>query len=323
VILVVAEHKDGKLKKSALELVSAANTLADALGAEVAGLVLGEGVEGVADELATFIQTVYLAEHGELAEFRAEPYTAVVSEVAREKGAKAVLVAASRAGLSYGPRVALRLDAPLLEDVVDLEVDGGALLGKRFSYLSRVTETVRAEGAPVVVSVKPNLYPVAQGGASGQVERVQARLSERDARVKVLEKSGAGAARRVALEEAHAVVTGGRGVGSAEGFGQLVEPLADALGAGIGATRAVVDAGWRPYDEQIGQTGKTVTPDLYVALGVSGAVQHLSGMNRAKVVVAINKDADAPIFKVADYGVVGDVSAVVPELTKAIGEVKG
>ena len=158
---------------------------------------------------------------------------------------------------------------------------------------------------------------MASEGASGSVETQNVPLAEQDTRVSIGEKAAAKSG-RVALDEADIIVTGGRGVGGPEGFDTLVEPLADTLNAGVGATRAVVDAGWRPYAEQVGQTGKTVAPGVYVALGVSGAVQHLSGMNRSKLIVAINKDPDAPIFKVADYGIVGDVNEVVPAMKEAV-----
>ncbi|MBS3966666.1 MAG: electron transfer flavoprotein subunit alpha/FixB family protein [Truepera sp.] len=318
-ILIVADHKDGALRKSTLELVSAARALAESLGGEVAGLVIGDSRP--ADTLAKLVPRVYSVAGDELAEFRAESYTTVVCHVAKEKEAKAILISASRAGLSYSPRVALRLGVPLLEDVIQLEVAGEHVIAKRYSYLSRVTETVRAESLPVVASVKPNTFPAVSAGEGGQVETLAVPLGERDSRVRVGEKSKA-IIGRVALEEAAVVVAGGRGVGSAEGFAKLLEPLADVLSAGIGTTRAVVDAGWRPHAEQIGQTGKTIAPNLYLGLGVSGAVQHLSGMNRAKVVVAINKDADAAIFKVADYGIVGDLHAVVPPLIEALKAVK-
>ncbi len=320
-ILLVAEHKNDKLRKSAVELVTAAKSLAESLDAQVAGLVIGSNTDAAADELAKYVGTVYTATDDALGEFRAEPYTTVVTQVAQEKEVKVVLVAATRSGLSYSPRVALRLDAALLEDVTSLDVQEGRVTAQRFSYLSRVTETVQAQSLPVVISIKPNIYPVAEESGEGQIEGVDVSLSEQDTRVEVGERHTAGG-ERIALEEANIVVTGGRGVGSAEGFSTLVEPLADTLSAGVGSTRAVVDAGWRPYGEQIGQTGKTVAPHLYVALGVSGAVQHLSGMNRSKVIVAINKDADAPIFKVADYGIVGDASAIVPEFQKAVEEGK-
>lgn len=320
-ILLIAEHQNGKLRKSALELVTASKSLADSLSSQVTGLVLGSDTGAAANELAAYVDTVLTATDDALGTFRAEPYTSVVTQVAKEQEAQVVLVAASRSGLSYSPRVALRLDAGLLEDVTSLEVQDGQVTAQRFSYLSRVTETVRAQSLPVVVSIKPNVFPVTEAQGEGQIEAVNVSLSEQDTRVEVGERHTAGG-ERVALEEASVVVTGGRGVGSEEGFSTLVEPLADTLSAGVGSTRAVVDAGWRPYGEQIGQTGKTVAPNLYVALGVSGAVQHLSGMNRSKVIVAINKDADAPIFKVADYGIVGDASAIVPEFQRAVEEGK-
>jgi electron transfer flavoprotein alpha subunit len=317
-ILFVAEHVAGELKKSSYELLTAASELAAASSMPVAGLVVGAGVTGAAEALAKLVDTVFVAEHDDLKDFRAEAWTTVLEQVVKEKGAKIVLLNASRSGLSYSPRLALRLDAPLLEDVTHLAFENGAVTAKRLSYLARVTETVQAGGETVVISVKPSTYPVFEGSVVGRLEPISVSLLEQDLRVQVGEKKKAGTG-RVALEEATVVVVGGRGVGSSEGFTKLVEPLADRLSAGIGATRAVVDAGWRPYAEQIGQTGKTVSPQLYIALGISGAVQHLSGMNRSKVVVAVNKDADAPIFKVADYGVVGDVNAVVPALLDALG----
>ena len=321
-ILFVAEHVDGKLKKSALELATAANTLADGLGGEPVGVVLGSDVSGVAQELSNHVPKVVAVEDAALAQMRAEPYAAAVATLAQDLGAKAVLVSASKSGLSYSPRVAVRLDAPLLEDVTSLSVEDGEVVATRFSYLSRVTETVKALGTPVVVSVKPNVFPVADESAAGSVETKSVTIPEEAQRVTVGERAAAKSG-RVALDEANIVVTGGRGVGGPEAFTNLIEPLADAMNAGVGSTRAVVDAGWRPYGEQVGQTGKTVSPDVYFALGVSGAVQHLSGMNRSKIIVAINKDADAPIFKVADYGVVGDVNTVVPALTDALQAQKG
>ena len=319
-ILFVADHLDGELKKSALELASAAQTLAEGLGAEVAGVVIGADT-AAAQELTNYVGKVYSVQDPDLADIRSETYTTVVSALAQELDAKAVLVSASKSGLSYSPRVAVRLDAPLLEDVTSLKVDSGEVVATRFSYLARVTETVKALATPVVISVKPNIFEAASEGAGGSVEEKNVALGENDTRVKVGEKAQI-KRERVALDEADIVVTGGRGVGGPEGFDSLVEPLADSMNAGVGATRAVVDAGWRPYGEQVGQTGKTVAPGVYVALGVSGAVQHLSGMNRSKVIVAINKDADAPIFKVADYGIVGDVNEVVPALKEAVAGLK-
>ncbi len=318
-ILFIAEHTNGKLKKSALELANAASTLAQKLGTEVVAAVLGSDVSSAATELANYTSKVIAVEDAALNDVRAEPYTSVVSSLAQELNATIIMVSASKSGLSYSARVAMRLDAALLEDVTTLNLDAGSITATRFSYLARVTETVKATADTVVISIKPNIFPVAETSAAGEVENKAANLAETDKRVSVGEKAAAKTG-RVALDEADIIVTGGRGVGSPEGFAALVEPLADTLNAGVGATRAVVDAGWRPYSEQVGQTGKTVAPNMYLALGVSGAVQHLSGMNRSKLIVAINKDPDAPIFKVADYGIVGDVNDVVPAFKEAVAK---
>ena len=316
-ILVVAIAQNGRMPKSAPELVSAARRL-NVGGAEIKGLVIGESPSEAAAELARYVGDVLTVSSPRFAAPTAELLSAAVADVARGEGAEVVLASASRTGLSFTPRLAVALDAALLEDVIAVESVGAGVEAQRYSYLSRVTETVRAPAMPVVISVKPGAMPAAEPASEqGSVRAAAFDADSFDQRVTVGERAGAKGG-RLALDEAKVVVAGGRGLGSAERFAQIVEPLADALGAGVGSTRAVVDAGWRPYAEQVGQTGKTVAPDLYIALGISGAVQHLSGMNRSKVVVAVNKDADAPIFKVADYGIVGDVDKVGPALLEAV-----
>lgn len=311
-VLLVTNERQGGLKKTAAELVAAARDL----GGQVTGLVVGADPRGAAEELARYLPSV-VALRGDLA--TAEAVAAAVAERARALGAEVVLFAADRLGLSAAPRVAVKLGGALLEDVTAVSREGGALRAKRLSYLSRVTETVESAASPVVVSVKPGaLTPAEPAAAAGSVS-VEEASEPADPRKRVGARTAAQGA-RLPLEEARVVVAGGRGLGSAERFQQVVEPLAEVLGGAVGATRAVVDAGWRPYSEQVGQTGKTVSPELYVALGISGAVQHLSGMNRSKVIVAVNKDADAPIFKVADYGIVGDVEVAGPALLAAVEE---
>jgi electron transfer flavoprotein alpha subunit len=227
-----------------------------------------------------------------------------------------VLISGSRGGREFSPRVAVKLGAALLEDVIQLRHNEEATTAERYTYLSRVTEKIETKSPVVVITVKPGAFPAAAPtGKSAEQFDLDLELPAR--RIQVtgrLKEKGT----RISLSEADAVVSGGRGVGNSEGFTKLVEGLADQLGAAVGATRALVDAGWRPYSEQVGQTGKTVQPKAYIALGISGAVQHLSGMNKSQYIVAINKDPDAPIFKIADCGVVGDVGQIVPALIEEL-----
>jgi electron transfer flavoprotein alpha subunit len=317
-VLIVIDHTAGAPRRSALELVAAARGLsadADAIAAVVLG---GPEATAVAEAVAGFVPRVLLAADPALERPTHEARATAITDAAREVGADVVLLSAGRAGQAAAPRVAARLGGALLEDVGSVRVEGGSVVAERLAYLSRANLTVRAVAAPVVVSVKPGAYAVADRAAGrGEVVPFAVGLGAADAVAEVGERRVAQRG-RVALEEADIVVCGGRGVGTSEAFERLVVGLADDLGAAVASTRAVVDAGWRLYDEQVGQTGKSVAPKLYLALGVSGAVQHLSGMNRSGTVVAINKDGDAPIFRVADYGVVGDVAEVVPALRAAL-----
>ena len=309
-ILLVVEYSNGKVSKSTLEMTTAAR----GMGREgpITLLVLGSGVAPVAEQAALFADQVLVADKPELAQYDPEVWASAVAQIAREGEAHTVLIGGSRSGREYSPRVAVKLDAPLVEDAISLTDRDGALVAAHYTFLSRVTETVAAEGPVCVVTVKPGGFAAAQP-ASAAGEQYDAELNLPEPRLQVTGKT-AEKSERISLADADLVVSGGRGVDSPEGFKQLVEALADQLGAAVGATRAIVDAGWRPYSEQVGQTGKTVQPKAYIAVGISGAVQHLSGMNKSKFIVAINKDANAPIFKIADYGIVGDVHQIIPAM---------
>ena len=313
-ILIVAEHTDGKLNKSTYEMAQAAKDL----GREgpMTLLVLGSGIASVATEAALLAEQVLVVDTPALAQYDPELYAAAVAQIAREGEAHTLLIGGSRSGREYSPRVAVKLDAPLIEDAISLSSQGDAVIAARYTYLARVTEKVSAAGPVVVITIKPGAFAPATPNAT-PAEQYDAEVDLPAPRVTVTgrttEKSS-----RVSLSEADIVVAGGRGVGSQEAFTQLVEGLADQLHGAVGATRAVVDAGWRPYSEQVGQTGKTVQPKVYFAIGISGAVQHLSGMGKSKTIVAINRDPEAPIFKDADYGIVGDVQQVVPALIAAL-----
>ncbi len=314
-ILIVTEHANGKLSKSTWEMVTAARQLAEQKGsASITALVLGSNVASVAAEIAHAVDQVLVADLPALAQYDPELWSAAVAQIAREGEASVVLIEASRSGREYSPRVAIKLDAPLLEDVISLKATGDTMTAQRYTFLARVTETIETSAPVAVVTIKPGISsPAAPRTEAAEQFDVDLTLPT-PFRLKVTggkvmtERSSP----RLTTTEADIVVSGGRGVGSAEGFTQYVEALADQLGAAVGATRAIVDAGWRPYSEQVGQTGKTVQPKLYIAVGISGAVQHLSGMNKSKTIVAINRDTEAPIFKIADYGIVGDVPQLVP-----------
>ena len=313
-ILIVAEHANGRLSKSTAEMVQAARDC----GREgpFTALVLGREVGAVANQAALLVDQVLVADMPALADYDPEVWAAAVAQIASEGEAHTVLIGGSRSGREFSPRVAVKLNAPLIEDAISLVNTVDGLQADHYTLLARVTERVEAAGPVVVVSIKQGAFsPAKPNSEAGEQFDVELNLPLRRVTVtgRITEKS-----ERVSLADADLVVSGGRGVGSAEGFVTLVEGLADQLGAAVGATRAVVDAGWRPYAEQVGQTGKTVQPKAYFAIGISGAVQHLSGMGKSKIIVAINKDADAPIFKEADYGIVGDVQQIVPALIQEL-----
>lgn len=312
-VLVVLDHDGNRLKKGSLEALTRARDLAQALGMKVAGVLLAEEKAPV-EEARKYVEVLYTATLGP---YTAEKWAAGVLKAAEASGAKAVVAPSSRQSRAYLGRVAYALRAGLLEDTLESRVESGEVHATRYAYLNRVTQRVKA-ALPVVLTVKPNTTPLAEP-LPGEAEVVALSVPEVPT-VEVLERLQE-EKKGVSLTEADVVVTGGRGMGSAEAF-KLVEELAALLGGAVGATRAVVDAGWRPYSEQVGQTGKTVQPSLYIALGVSGAVQHLAGMNKSKYIVAVNKDPEAPIFKHADYGIVGDVHQVLPAMIEAVKKLK-
>jgi electron transfer flavoprotein alpha subunit len=309
-ILIVVEHANGRISKSTLEMVTAARELGRE--APITALVLGSNIASVASEIARFVDQVLVGDLTALAQYDPEVWSAAVAQIATEGESSVVLIGGSRSGREYSPRVAIKLDAPLLEDVISLKANGEILTAQHYTFLARVTETVEATAPVTVVTIKQGVFNPSTARAEA-AEQFDVDLNLPTPRLRVTGKT-AERSSRVSLTEADTVVSGGRGVGSAEGFTLYVEALADQLGAAVGATRAIVDAGWRPYSEQVGQTGKTVQPKLYIAVGISGAVQHLSGMNKSKTIVAINRDAEAPIFKIADYGIVGDVPQLIPAI---------
>lgn len=322
-ILAVLEQRDGTLRKVSLETVTAARRLADAQGATVDALVLAAGAVAGADQLGRFgADRILTASHAAFQHYAAEAAARVVADRVRAQGHEVVLVAATAAGRDLAPRVAARLAVPLVADVTEVAVEGGALVAVRPTYAGKALLKVRVAARPAVLSLRPNVFTPVERPRTARAEGVTVELPQGPGRVAVRAvEAGEGGALDVA--EATIVVSGGRGLKEPANF-KLLEDLARAFGGGaaVGASRAVVDAGWRPHADQVGQTGKTVSPPLYIAVGISGAIQHLAGMRTSKVIVAINKDKDAPIFKVADYGIVGDLFAVIPALTDAIRKLR-
>jgi electron transfer flavoprotein alpha subunit len=320
-----AESRDGAPRKVALEAVTAARQAADASGGgEVHALLLGApGIAARAEELGRFgADVVTVVEHPQLEHYNPEVLAATAVARLQAGSYRAAFFAASAQGRDLAPRVAARLGMSLASDVIDFELRDDAVIARHPGYTGKVIVTVRLAGTPALLSLRPGAVTAVEQAGAARVERAEPAMDPASARVTVTETSQESGA-KLDLGEAPVIVSGGRGLRAAENF-KLVEELAAAFGnAAVGATRAVTDDGWRPATDQIGQTGRLVSPDLYVALGISGAIQHLAGMRTAKTIVAINKDKDAPIFKIADYGIVGDLFEVVPRLTEEVRKAKG
>ena len=322
-VLAVVEQRDGALRSVSFEVTTAARAIADALGGQVHAILAGApGIAAAAPDLGRFgADRVLVAEAGHLALPSPEALTALVTQRA-QSGYFAVLFPASAMGKDVAPRVAARLDQPLATDATALAVDDGELIITRPVYAGRVFATVTLAGSPRLVSLRPNIFRPAENARAAAIELLPPSGSA-DWRVSVdaFEPAAGG---NLDVAEAPLVISGGRGMKGPENWG-LLQDLRTALGptAALGASRAVVDAGWRPHAEQVGQTGKTVSPQLYFAIAISGAMQHLAGMRSSAVIVAINKDPDAPIFKVADYGIVGDAHEILPRLTSEIRKARG
>jgi len=310
--LIVVEHTGGKLVKATLAAVTAASQV----GGDIHALVLGQGVDAVAAEVAPFVKQVHVGEHAGVKERAAQPFAKVIADVAKSLGVSHVWAAATGAGKDILPRVAARLDAGMASDISAVLSENTF---KRPMWAGNITGTVEVTTATKVISVRPTEFAQPAPGAAGAIAAVAV---DPGASKMSWVSFDAVVSDRPALSDARVVVSGGRGLKGPEGFKTIIEPLADVLGAAIGASRAVADAGWVPNDWQVGQTGKVVAPELYIAVGISGAIQHVAGMKGSKCIVAINKEPEAPIFQIADYGLVADLFKAVPELIEALKAAK-
>jgi electron transfer flavoprotein alpha subunit len=323
-VFAFVESRGADVRKVGLEAVTAARQLADKSGGgEVHALLLGPpGIGAKAAQVGEYgADSVIVVEHTALANYNPEVATATAADRIKSGGYRAAIFSTSAQGRDLAPRVAARLGVSVVTDALSFDLDGDAVVVRHPVNIGKVIATLAISGTPAVIAMRPNVISPAKNSKAGRVENAQPAIDPSSTRVKVIEtKQGGGG--KLDLAEAPVVIAGGRGLKAAENF-KLVEDLAAAFGnAAVGATRAVTDDGWRPHSDQIGQTGRLVSPELYVAVGISGAVQHLAGMRTSKTIVAINKDKDAPIFKVADYGIVGDVFEILPALTEAVREAK-
>jgi electron transfer flavoprotein alpha subunit len=317
-VLVLVEHTDGVVKKVTLELL----TMAKAVG-EPAAVFIGPGIDAAADKLAEYgAETIYVADDAELNDYVVAPVAEVLAKLVAEQSPAAVLVAATANGKEILGRLAIKTNSGVLTDATGLSGDGGAVVAEQSIFGGATIVHSKVTTGTPLIAVLPNATPpVASAGAGNRVP-VSVELSAAAKAAKITDRVVEEKGERPELTEAAIVVSGGRGVGSAENMA-VVERLADSLGAAVGASRAVVDAGWYPHQSQVGQTGKTVSPQLYIAAGISGAIQHRAGMQTSKTIVAINKDREAPIFDLADYGIVGDLHKVLPQATEEILKRRG
>ncbi len=320
-ILVIAEVRDGALKRSSLEAVTAAIELAGQTGGKAIAIACGSNLDAAVSELQNSgVAQVVAIDGSSFAQYSGDAYAKAIAEQAQGLSATGVLMTHTAMGKDLLPRVAAALDATVATDAIKVTFEGSAFSVQRPVFAGKATMSAKAKKPTFCATIRPNNYAAAGGGSGAEVTKVDAPAGDL---LSVVKEVVASSSDRTPLQEAKVIISGGRGLKEAEHF-KLVEDLAAAFGPGVaavGASRAVVDAGWRPHREQVGQTGKVVSPPLYIAIGISGAIQHLAGMRTAGTIVAINKDPDAPIFKVADYGIVGDAFEIVPALTSAIAEV--
>jgi electron transfer flavoprotein alpha subunit len=313
-VMIVAEQRDGALRKISLELAATARKLADQSGDEVSAILLGSGIEGLAAQLGKYgVDKVFVGDSPAMEPYITEAHAAVVAKVVKDNDPAILLMGASVQGKDLSSRVAAKLATGLATDCTDVKIADGKLLAIRPMYAGKCFGEIVTNSNPAMASLRPNVFPAVENAKAGAVVKVDAAVDAASIKSKVLEvqKDTSG---KVDLTEANVIVSGGRGMKGPEGF-SILEELAGVLKGTVGASRAAVDAGWKLQKDQVGQTGKVVSPNLYIACGISGAIQHLAGMSSSKCIVAINKDAEAPIFTRADYGVVDDLFKVVPELT--------
>ena len=317
-VFAITEQRDGELRKVSLEVVSEGRRVADGLGAELTAVLLGSGVDGLAEALKKYgPDKLLVADDAGLADYTTDAYSNVLADLVQSSDPAVIIMGASAQGKDLAGRLAAKLDAGVAMDCVKVQLENGNLICTRPMFGGKLNAQVEIEGDRQIVAIRPNVMDITETAKDSAIEKPAVQLG--DVKTAVVDKK-MDTSDKIELTEADIIVSGGRGTG---GDYASIEALADALGAAVGASRSAVDEGWRPHSDQVGQTGKTVSPTLYVACGISGAIQHLAGMSTSKYIVAINKDEEAPIFSKADFGVVGDLFEIVPVLIEEVKKVKG
>jgi len=317
-VFAITEQRDGELRKVSFEAVSEGRRVADGLGTDLTAVVLGTGIEGLAEELKKYgPDKIWVADDPALADYTTDAYANILSGLIQSDDPAVIILGASAQGKDLAGRLAARLDAGVAMDCTAIKLDNGSLTYTRPMFGGKIVADVAIEGALQIVAIRPNVMDITEAAKDSAIDKPAVEVGE--VKTAVIEKT-MDTGDKVELTEADIIVSGGRGTG---GDYAAIEALAAELGAAVGASRSAVDEGWRPHSDQVGQTGKTVSPTLYVACGISGAIQHLAGMSTSKYIVAINKDEEAPIFSKADFGIAGDLFDVVPALTEEVKKVKG
>jgi len=320
-ILIVAEIQNGKVREASFELASIAQRVASTSGREVHGLVYGQGVDAQAEAFAKKGGgTVHVVDSELVAHHNAEAANIVIKAAIEASGADLVLMSNTPTGWDVAPRTAASIDAGFVSDCFNVEAEGDQLVFHRRVFNGKLDARMTSAGGRVIATIQPGATGAFEGSTDGSVSKLDASIGELKTRFIEIKQAEA---KGVDLTKAEVIVSGGRGVGAPEKFTEVIQPLAEVLGGAMGASRPVVDAGWLPHAYQVGSSGQVVQPKLYIAAGISGAIQHLVGMKASNYIIAINKDPDAPIFEVANLGVVGDLFEVVPALTAAIQAAKG
>ncbi len=320
-ILVFAEQRDNCYKKTAFEVSQAASKIAAELNSEVIALTIGENISSIAPQLGNYgIKKVIVVNEPRLKNYSTSAFTSIINQIVEKENVLVIFLPASSMGKDLAPCLSAKLNAGVASDCTQLKVEDGKIIATRPVFSGKGFLDLEITSEKKIFTLRPNVFTISQTTTElATVEEFKPQLEEKNFSTIVTEVKQSSSKKDVT--EADIIVTGGRGLKSPENFA-MIEKLADTLGAAVGASRAVVDAGWRPHDEQVGQTGKTVSPSLYIAVAVSGAVQHMAGMSTSKYIVAINKDKDAPIFSIADYGIIGDAFEIVPAMTEEIKKLK-